>query len=318
MRDLRGDGVAPKPAIAVLSELGADAQGAFRGRDAVRRGVSRAQLAALRSQRVIVRVLPDTYRLVAVPPSDEQRLRAALLWAGDGAAAARRSAGMTYELAIPAPPRPEITVARLRSPRHPSVVTFTTRDPASLMIRTHRGLRVTGPEATLVALGASLDAETFEIACEDARRRRLTSIPALRAYLERFGGPGRPGIGAMRTLLCELDPRHPARSVLEVKTRRLLVSHGFTNFVRELPLEWNGRTHRFDFGFERERTILETNGRRWHDDAADYEHDNEKWSVPAMHGYRVVFATWEKVTRRPEELVTELRTAFAAGALDDR
>jgi hypothetical protein len=54
------------------------------------------------------------------------------------------------------------------------------------------------------------------------------------------------------------------------------------------------------------RTILETNGRRWHDDAADYEDDNEKWSVPGRHGYFLVLATWDKVTRRPQEFLDEL------------
>ena len=110
----------------------------------------------------------------------------------------------------------------------------------------------------------------------------------------------------MRRLLDELDPETAARSVLEVKTRRLLVAAGVTDFVREFPLAWNGRTYRFDFGFERRRTILETNGRRWHDDPTDYEHDNEKWSVPGRHGYRIVLATWDKVTQQPRELLHEL------------
>ena len=116
----------------------------------------------------------------------------------------------------------------------------------------------------------------------------------------------------MRALLDELDPVHAARSTLEVKTRRLLVAHGLTDFVRELPLEWRGRTYLFDFAFERSRTILETNGRRWHDDASDYEHDNEKWSVPGRHGFRLVLATWDKVTRQPAQLLLELRATLAA------
>src|SRR5207245_1873550 len=100
---------------------------------------------------------------------------------------------------------------------------------------------------TLVALAATLDDEAFEIACEDARRRRLTSIPAIRSYIARFGRPGRPGIAPLRSLLDELDPVHAARSTLEVKARRLLVTNGFTGFVRELPLEWQGRTYLFEF-----------------------------------------------------------------------
>lgn len=87
-----------------MSELGAAAEGAFRGGDAVRRGVSRKQVASLRAQGVITRLLPDTYALTAVPSSESQRLRAALLWAGDDAAGAARSAAVLSELPVPPAP----------------------------------------------------------------------------------------------------------------------------------------------------------------------------------------------------------------------
>jgi very-short-patch-repair endonuclease len=180
------------------------------------------------------------------------------------------------------------------------------------MSRKHRGLRVTGPEATLVRLAYLLDGEAFEVACEDARRRRLISVPSLHAYLEKYARPGQRGVAPVRTLLRELDPVHPSRSTLEVKTRRLLVAHGIGDFVREYPLEWNGRRYSFDFTFPRARTILETNGRRWHDDAHDFEHDQEKWSVPGRHGYKLVLATWGKVTEHSRALVHEIRTTLAA------
>jgi hypothetical protein len=64
--------------------------------------------------------------------------------------------------------------------------------------------------------------------------------------------------------------------------------------------------------FLRERTILETNGRRWHDDPTDYEHDQENWRVPARHRFRIVFPTWSKVIREPGRLVAELRATLAA------
>ena len=60
--------------------------------------------------------------------------------------------------------------------------------------------------------------------------------------------------------------------------------------------------------------ILETNGRRWHDDAIDFERDQEKWSVPGHHGYRVILATWSKVTERPDDLIEELRISCGGGA----
>jgi very-short-patch-repair endonuclease len=300
-----------EPPVTALSRLSTRTCGVFRADAAIAIGVSRNQLARLRKEGAIEKMLPGTYRMVAVAPSAEQRLRAALLWAGEHAAVAGRSAGERYRLEGVRADRPEIVVphgVRART----SFAIVNQGDARALMIRTVAGAPTTGVEATLVRLAHVLDGEAFEIACEDARRRRLTSMPALRRYLERHARRGRPGITALRHVLDELDPRHPARSTLEVKTRRLLVAHGINDVVREFPLSWNGRTYRFDFALPEQRVILETNGRRWHDDATDYEFDQEKWSVPARHGYRIVFATWEKVTRRPADLVVELMAALAA------
>jgi very-short-patch-repair endonuclease len=296
-------------AVATISRLSAPEKGVFRGHRAVGLGVTRNQLTALSRAGVIERVLPDVYRMTAVAPSNAQSLRAALLWAGPDAAACASSAAEVYRLEGVRARIPEVAVRRHHG-RAAGVVVHRPEDFTALRVRRHKGLRVTGVEPTMVALATALDAEAFEIACEDARRRQLTSVSALRTYLDRC--PGRPGAATLRHLLDELDPVHASRSTLEVKTRRLLVAHGLTDFTREFPLAWNGRRYLFDFGFERRRTILETNGRRWHDDATDYEHDNEKWSVPGRHGYRIVFATWEKVTGRPGELLAELTTTLAA------
>jgi hypothetical protein len=298
--------------LVTLAALASRTHGAFRGRDAVREGVSRKQLVAFVRSGAIERVLPDTYRLAGAPARHDHLLAAALLWGGSSAAATGPSAGHVYELEGIEPTTPEIFVPRSRRLRASSVVVHQWSNPVAAMVRSYRGFRVTGIEATLVTLAASVDAEALEVACEDARRRRLTSVPALRAYLERFGEHGRAGCVPLRRLVDELDPQHPSRSTLEVKTRRLLVAHGIKGFVREFPLEWRDRRYLFDFAFPAGRTILETNSRRWHDDPADDEYDHEKWSVPARFGYRVVFATWSKVTRRPRDLLDELGRALAA------
>jgi hypothetical protein len=298
--------------VAVLSKLGRPTLGVFRGVAAERAGVSRKQLHVLLDDGIVARVFPDTYRMTVVDPSDGQRLWAALLWAGDGAAGAGRSAGGVYALEGVRATKPEIVVDRDWRGRNDGVIVYRASDFGPLMLRRHRGFPVTGVEATLVRLAHLLDAQALEIACEDARRRRLTGIPSLYAYLERFARPGQRGVASMRALLAELDPVHAARSTLEVITRRLLVAHDVGGFQREFPLVWNGTTYRYDFGFPRSMVILETNGRLWHDDSSDYERDHEKWSVPARLGYRLVLATWAKVTADPGRFLAELGTALAA------
>lgn len=296
--------------LARVARLSAANLGVFRGHDAVEHGLSRKQLSVLKDAGVITRVHPDTYRIESVAQSNEQHLRAALAWAGDQAAAAGRSAGEVYRLEGVRASKPEIVAPRKSRSRAPSILLHHSDQRSALMIRGERGIPITGIEPTLLWLAHSLDAEDLEIACEDARRRHLTSIPALNAYLNRWARRGRPGVAAMRRLLAELDPNWPARSVLEVKTRRLLMAHGMTNFAREFPLDWKGRTYSFDFAFLDEHVILEVNGRKWHDDPNDYERDNEKWSVPGRHGFRIVFATWAKVVEKPTALLEELEATL--------
>jgi hypothetical protein len=48
------------------------------------------------------------------------------------------------------------------------------------------------------------------------------------------------------------------------------------------------------------------------DEPPNYERDHEKWSVPGLHGYRLVLATWNKITRQPGQFLRELRVAKAA------
>jgi len=272
--------LAPATTIAILSTPCEHTDGVFRSRDAADRGVSRNQLAHLAAAGVIERVLSGTYRMSAVAPSTRQRLRAALLWAGPGAAAAGRSAAEIYGLSGVTSAKPEIAVPRTSRVRSPEVIVHRPCDSRALLVRRVGGFPVTGVEPTLLVLGAGSKDRLLEIAFEDARRRRVASTASVRAFLDEHGAPGRPGVAALHRILGSVDPIQPARSVLEVKTRRLLVAHGFTDFVREFPLAWNGRTYRFDFAFDRNRTILETNGRRGHDEPTDYEWDNESGACP--------------------------------------
>jgi len=182
-----------KDAIGALAELGAESLGVFRARAAVEAKVTRKQLAALRAAGVIVRELPDVYRMTVVTRSAEQRLRAALLWAGHAAAGAGLSAGEHYALEGVRARAPEIVVPVANNMRSKPVVVHRTNDRAALMVRMHSGLPITGVEATLVALAHALDGEALEIACEDARRRGLTGVPQLRAYLAKFGSQRTPG-----------------------------------------------------------------------------------------------------------------------------
>lgn len=107
-------------AIAALSGLARG--GVFASADAVDKAhVSRKQLASLASAGVIDRVLPGVYRLIAVPRSWQQWLRAAILWGGEDAAASGPSAGQVYGFEGVHADKPHIVVPSARRLRHDRV-----------------------------------------------------------------------------------------------------------------------------------------------------------------------------------------------------
>src|ERR1700722_17921900 len=114
--------MAQESALGKLSRLSSATSGVFCGGAAVQLGVTRNQLGRLLHSGAITRELPDTYRMTAVRRTSEQRLRAALLWAGPGAAAAGRSAGELYGLEGIRAARPEIAIARSNRSRSPHVL----------------------------------------------------------------------------------------------------------------------------------------------------------------------------------------------------
>ena len=148
-------------------------------------------------------------------------------------------------------------------------------------------------------------------------RRRATAPPHVHLRVGRVPRPVRPP----RSPRCRFDATAhrrgrstPSGPVRRSRSRPAASSSRTDSltYVREYPLVWNGRRYLYDFAFPNTNTILETNGRRWHDDPSSYERDHEKWSVPGRLGFRIVFATWDKVVHNPLALVHELRTTMTA------
>src|SRR5262245_10797500 len=104
--------MATSSSIAIVTRLVEPTAGAFRGNAAAKEGVSRKQLATLRSHGAIEPLFFDTYRLTEAPRTHDQLLHAALLWAGDRAAGTGRSAAVVYGLEGMRTDLPAIVVPR--------------------------------------------------------------------------------------------------------------------------------------------------------------------------------------------------------------
>ncbi len=119
--------------------------------------------------------------------------------------------------------------------------------------------------------------------------------------------PGRRGAARARQVVALADPE--AGSVLESVTRVHLLLNGFTGFATQRVIRHRGRRiHRVDFRFERQRLVVEVDGRRWH---ADKKRDQLIDNALVAAGWRVLRYGWGEIVHETERVLAELRDALA-------
>ena len=279
-------------------------------------GVTRNQLTALCARGVIdaraARHLSDDGG--SRRPS-EQRLRAALLWAGADAAAAGRSAGEVYGLEGVRAHMPEIVVRRYESaaPRRRHRAPRTAIEQA-LMVRRHRGIPVTGVGADARGAGGC------------ARRRGVRDRVRGRAPAAAHLGSGtrtRISIGsaepvgresarfaaAARRARSDAPVAVDARGQDPAAARRRTASPTSCASSRSSgTVAPTSSTSRSTAAARSSRpTVAAGTTTR-----PTTNTTTRSGACPAATAIGIVFATWAKVTKQPQLLLGELAATLAA------
>jgi very-short-patch-repair endonuclease len=93
-----------------------------------------------------------------------------------------------------------------------------------------------------------------------------------------------------------------------VTAARMLRTSGLPRPQRQVNVTAFGNDYRLDVAWPTERVALECDGRNWHEIEADFERDRHRWSaITAATGYRIVWATWQRLRESPARIVAELR-----------
>jgi hypothetical protein len=264
------------------------------------------------------RLHPGVYRIRGAPPSWEQRLMAATLWAGPESAVSHRSAAALWKLdGVEADGLVEVTTAQSRNPDVPQGIIL---HRTKLLTPSDAGwlgaLRVTGLARTLIDLGAVVpDPAVVEAAMESALRRDGHLFDRMKERLETLGGNGRRGTGVLRELLALRDPdAAPTEGMFETLIERLLRRAGIEMPVRQYEV-WDGDEFiaRIDFGW---LTVtphlgLEPRGYWCHSGRARFQRDTDRANALARTRWRIIYATWEDLVRRPEKILEPVQDYLA-------
>ena len=272
---------------------------------ALKEGLTSEQIDHCAERRLLVRIHEGVYRHAAVPLTWKGRLMAAVLSAGDDAAASHRSAGRLGGLHDVPLYRPEITVPGTALPIHGGIFVHRTNLLSALDVTVVKGIPCTTAPRTCLDLGAVLPYELVEPIVQDAVIRKIVNHQDLMAVLERVGGRGRRGTAALRAVVHGALPDERIESELE----RLLIAlfppgHGFT-LQYEMTCA-DGRRVRLDAARPEFKIAVEANGHRWHGTAKQMRKDMARRRSIQASGWELWEYGWSDTVETPDVVRAEL------------
>lgn len=256
------------------------------------------------------------YRVAGAVQTWEQRLLAAVLAAGVGAAASRRSAAALWRLpGFHAGPI-EVTQGRAQSVRTPATRVYDSHFLPPHQIRIVDGIPTVSVERTVLDLCGSEHPKRAERALDNALAMDLTSVQSLGQMVAETGRRGRNGTALTRELLAARTVDYiPPASALEALAVAVLEAHGIEQPERQTSV--GGTTEpvgRVDFVFRAARLVLEADSRRHHSSWLDVEADRRRDLHLAAAGWTIMRVNWHQLVGEPELFIAAVRAHLTSAA----
>jgi len=253
------------------------------------------------------------YRAAAAPEFWPQSLMAASLWAKGRAVISRQAAAALWEFENYWRTRVELSGLSKLSPPD-GVVYHRVGRLATADVTVRRGIRVTTVARTLVDLAAVVTPRTLERTLDEALRKQMVTLKALRYCIERNGRQGRSGIANLEALMVERYQQHAPDSPLETDVAALVRESGLpTGITRHLVVEGDQVIAEVDLAWPREKVAVQVHGSSFHRQPRTWENDQHVENQLQLHGWLVVKITARMLAEAPEEVV-----AYIAEAINHR
>jgi hypothetical protein len=256
------------------------------------------------------RLALHTFRIAGASTSWRQRLLAACIAAGPGAAASHRSAAALHRHDGFPPGIVEITVPHTRRDfRMTGVIVHSSSNWCDEDITAVAGIPVSTPERTLCTLAAVSSEAQVESALDSAERQGKVRRSDVTRTLEDVREPGRNGVAALARILYRREELAGIpHSVLERRMLRLLERHGIPLPVCQVPVRRpDGRMAYLDFAYRDLGLGIEVDGNTAHATPAQRSADNVRANGIELRDIRLIRFTYEQVTHEPEMVAATVR-----------
>jgi very-short-patch-repair endonuclease len=300
--------------LAAITELSSRQYGLFRRAQAEALGVDDCMLKrSLASERITVEA-EGVYGLPGWPESWWREVWRAFLATGPAAVVSHETAAAIHRLTSFPKGRIVLTTRHGDHHWHGLADMRQSTDLRPEHVRIRDGLPITTPVRTLFDLAAVTGRERLAIAVEDAHITRQCRLEELIALYEELRRPGKHGMKKLGRILAERGPGYvPPESTLERLLLKVLRNAGLPKPRLQVQLPWRTTLpSRCDALYEKERIILEADGRRWHTRVDQMANDRRRDREALNHGYRPYRFVYEELKRQPEMMVATIVEARAA------
>jgi very-short-patch-repair endonuclease len=231
---------------------------------------------------------------------DEVRVRAAVLWAGDGAVLSGVAAAWWHGMVDEAPATIGLTVGRRTHSRPRPGLDLRRRELRPEDHGERRGLAVTAPALTVLDAAVELGASGGGLL--DRALQRWVAFPAVyEAHRRNLGSAGAASAGRMLVMAADRSAAAAERVLV-----RMLRGSGAAGWLCAFP----AAGQRVAVAFPAARVAIQVNGWAWRID----DERTERREALARRGWTVVRFSWQDLTARPRAVLAEIASAVAAGS----
>ncbi|MCU1380573.1 MAG: Protein of unknown function (DUF559)/Domain of unknown function [Acidimicrobiales bacterium] len=251
------------------------------------------------------------FRLPGTVPTVQQHLLAAVIDAGSGAVATRRSAAALWGLPGFRWGEPEVLVKRAGDHE----CRLGRLSETSLLPAHHVTVRDAIPVVTLARLCFELAATEHPKRTDRAIDNALLlgmSIDSLAEVVGTLAKRGRPGSAVMRRGVAKRGEGYvPPASELEALGLEALRAGGLPEPVRQLDAGGETWAGRVDYAYPAARLLIEFDGRRHWQALLEAQADRRRDAELVAAGWRVLRITWEMLTQDPAGVARLVARALA-------
>jgi hypothetical protein len=248
----------------------------------------------------------------AVPRTPYQQLRAAWVATRGCGVVSHSSAGWLWNLLSAVPLIPELTVPIGGGPtrRPQGLIIHRSRDLDLATAVSRHDVLVTNPMRTIVDLAATIPAAQLNGAIDTALGRRLMTLTALLAEVDRLSKHGRPGVGRLRWHLQDRGfIGAPAPSVLESRMYRLVLATHLPLPTVEVTVDADG-VYRLDITWPPVHFAVEVDGYVWHFTPEQHQRDLNRRNKLQEEGWTIRVYTWRDVCDEPARVAREIMATY--------